>query len=141
MKTFETQILTPAGPVFKGMVQSVNLPGTEGNFQVLSDHASLMSALETGEVRISEGGSSADIRFAMSLGFVEVHENKVTVLAEAAERVEKIDVERAKLALVRAQERLQKASYSEGVDLMRAEAALQRAQNRLNVTKIVASGS
>lgn len=135
MKTFEAQILTPDGPVFKGMVQSLNLPGTEGNFQVLSDHASLMSALETGEIRINEGGSSQDIRFAMSLGFVEIHENKAIVLAEAAERTDAIDVERAKQALKRAEERLQKSTYTEVIDTVRAEAALQRAQNRLKLSK------
>ncbi|MCH8525282.1 MAG: ATP synthase F1 subunit epsilon, partial [Balneolales bacterium] len=112
MKTFETQILTPDGAVFKGMVESVNLPGTEGNFQILGDHASLMSALEPGEIKLSGGSTASETRFAMSVGFVEVHENNVTVLAEAAERVEKIDVERAKLALKRAEERLQKANNS-----------------------------
>jgi len=135
MKTFEAKILTPDGPVFNGMVESINLPGTQGNFQVLAEHAALMSALDTGEIRINDG-SKKDVLFAVSVGFVEVNENKVIVLAEAAEPPEKIDLERALESKRRAEERL-KAANDDSVDYARAEAALKRAINRLNLAKVM----
>lgn len=134
MKSFEAQILTPDGAVFKGMIESINLPGTEGNFQILAGHASLMTALETGEISINTGATT-NTRFAVTLGFAEVHQDKVTVLAEAAEDVVQIDLERAKEALKRAEERVAAATNSEDIDLLRAEAALQRATNRLRLAK------
>lgn len=135
MKNFETKILTPDGPVFNGFAASVNVPGTEGNFQILSDHASLMSALEPGEIRVTQSEGSGEVRFSVSVGFVEVANNNVTILAEAAERVENIDVDRAQQALDRAKERIQAAVNNSDIDVLRAEAALQRAQNRLQLAR------
>jgi F-type H+-transporting ATPase subunit epsilon len=135
MKTFEAKILTPDGPVFKGMIESINLPGTQGNFQVLADHAALMSALEPGKIRIHDG-TPKDIIFAVSVGFVEVNENQVTVLAEAAESPDKIDVDRALDAKRRAEERL-KATNDDSIDETRAQAALQRAVNRLSLAEVM----
>jgi F-type H+-transporting ATPase subunit epsilon len=135
MKTFEAKILTPDGPVFKGMVESINLPGTQGNFQVLANHAALMSALDTGEIRINDG-SKKDILFAVSVGFVEVNENQVTILAESAESPDRIDLQRAIEAKKRAEERL-KATNDDSIDHIRAEAALKRAINRLNLAKVL----
>jgi F-type H+-transporting ATPase subunit epsilon len=130
MKSFEAQILTPNGPVFNGLVESINLPGTQGNFQVLHNHASLMSGLEIGVVTINEGGSNTT-QIAVSTGFVEVHDNKVVVLAESAEKKEQIDVQRAHESKKRAEERLK----SDNIDLGRAEAALHRAINRIKLAQ------
>jgi len=130
MKSFEAQILTPDGPVFKGAVEGIILPGTEGNFQVLSAHASLMSALDIGEITVMETATSK-IRFAVTGGFAEVHEDKVIVLAEAAERAEQINFDRALEAKKRAEERLKKTD----VDTTRAEASLRRAMNRIKVAR------
>jgi F-type H+-transporting ATPase subunit epsilon len=94
-----------------------------------------MSALDTGEIRINDG-SKKDVLFAVSVGFVEVNENKVIVLAEAAEPPEKIDLERALESKRRAEERL-KAANDDSVDYARAEAALKRAINRLNLAKVM----
>jgi F-type H+-transporting ATPase subunit epsilon len=130
MKSFEAQILTPNGPVFNGLVESINLPGTQGNFQVLHNHASLMSGLEIGVVTINEGGSNTT-QIAVSTGFVEVHDNKVVVLAESAEKKEQIDVQRALESKKRAEERLN----TDNIDLGRAEAALHRAINRIKLAQ------
>lgn len=130
MKSFEAQILTPNGPVFNGLVESINLPGTQGNFQVLHNHASLMSGLEIGVVTINEGGSNTT-QIAVSTGFVEVYDNKVVVLAESAEKKEQIDVQRALESKKRAEERLN----TDNIDLGRAEAALHRAINRIKLAQ------
>jgi F-type H+-transporting ATPase subunit epsilon len=130
MKSFEAQILTPDGPVFNGFVESINLPGSEGNFQVLFNHASLMSGLEIGVVTINEGGNKLTY-IAVSAGFVEVHDNKVVVLAESAEKKEKIDIQRALESKQRAEERLK----ADNIDVGRAEAALLRAINRIKLVQ------
>lgn len=130
MKTFEAQILTPSGPAFKGMTDGIHLPGTEGRFQVLHSHASLMTGLDVGIVSVSDGNGKTD-EFAISGGFAEVHDNYVTVLAEAAERKDKIDLDRAVDAKKRAEERLKAENY----DKIRAEAALRRAVNRIKLVK------
>jgi len=130
MKSFEAQILTPNGPVFNGMVESIKLPGTQGNFQILHNHASLMSGLEIGVVTINEGGNNT-LQIAVSTGFVEVHDNKVVVLAESAEKKEQIDIQRALESKKRAEERLK----AENVDVGRAEAALVRAINRIKLVQ------
>lgn len=128
MKSFEAQILTPDGPVFNGLVESINLPGTEGNFQVLYNHASLMSGLEVGVVTVNEGNGSVT-QIAVSSGFAEIHDNKVVVLVESAEKKEDIDLERALESKKRAEERLK----ADNVDTGRAEAALMRAVNRIKL--------
>jgi F-type H+-transporting ATPase subunit epsilon len=127
----EAQILTPHGPAFKGKAVGVVLPGTQGRFEVLANHAPLMSALEPGLVVIRSEAESKALRFAVSGGFVDVNANAVVVMVEAAESPEQIDVSRAEAALNRAKTRL--ASRESGMDAARAEASLSRAMNRLKV--------
>ncbi|MEN9839808.1 MAG: hypothetical protein RL177_1287, partial [Bacteroidota bacterium] len=104
--------------------------GTEGSFEILTNHAAIMSALEAGEVRVTDAESGTKT-FAISGGFVEARDNEVVVLAEAAESPEQIDVARAEAAMTRAKERL--SSRASDLDQARAEAALSRAMNRLKV--------
>jgi len=82
MSTFTAQILTPEGSLFEGEVTGVKMPGTQGSFEVKANHAAIVSTLEEGEVvvRKSEGQSN----YRISGGFVEVAENKLTLLAESA---------------------------------------------------------
>lgn len=127
----EAQILTPHGPAYKGKAVGVALPGTQGRFELLVNHAPLMSTLEAGEVVIRSESDGKSVRFAVSGGFVDVSANVVTVLAEAAETPEQIDVARAEAAMSRAKTRL--ASRESGLDAARAEASLSRALNRLKV--------
>lgn len=131
MNAIQTNILTPFGPVFKGMALGVNLPGTEGGFEVKYNHASLMSMLEIGKivVRKPEGGDEV---FTVNGGFVEVHKNVVTVLAESAERKDDIDVERAQ----RARERIEKLGMEQIRRDVNAEMALKRAINRIRVAEL-----
>jgi len=127
---FQAQVLTPNGPVYRGKVTGIRVPGSEGSFEILYNHAPLMSALEAGVIRVTDAESVQQL-FAVSGGFVEVKANDVVVLAEAAEASDKIDVSRAEAALNRAKERL--ANRSSDIDQIRAEAALKRALNRLSV--------
>jgi len=101
-----------------------------GGFQVLRNHAPLLSNIAVGEVKLTDAGG-IEFRFATSGGFVEVHENKLVMLAETAERSDEIDVTRAEAARERAQRRL--AEKKAETDIERARLALHRALNRLKV--------
>lgn len=130
MNSFEAQILTPEGSIFSGDVRGVKLPGTEGSFEVKTLHANIISTLEIGDILVRKADGTEQL-FAVSGGFVEVHDNKLALLAEAAEAVVEIDVERAKKAKERAEKRLQ--SDDQDIDKKRAEKALERAQNRIKL--------
>ena len=94
-KILHLEIIAPQRVVFKGEVTSFSAPGIVGGFQVLYNHAPLLSSLVIGEVKIKEAGGS-ESRYAVSGGFVEVRENQILLLAETAERIDEIDIERAK---------------------------------------------
>jgi F-type H+-transporting ATPase subunit epsilon len=83
MSTLNAQILTPHGSLFEGKVLGVKLPGTQGSFEVKANHAAIVSTLEKGSVLVRKDGGN--ITFAISGGFVEVNDNKLTLLAESAE--------------------------------------------------------
>lgn len=131
-KSLTLEIVTPRKMVFKGEVISFSAPGVVGGFQVLYNHAPLLSSLQVGEVKYTDA-NGRDIRYATSGGFVEVKENHVVLLAETAERADEIDVERAKAAEARAHKRL--AEKSKETDVERAQVALARALNRLRITQ------
>ena len=129
MKELELEIITPSKSAYKGPVKSVTLPGTLGNFQVLFNHAPLLSSLEIGRIKI-ELGDEKKVEYVTGGGTVEVNENKVLVLADSFESSEEIDVDRARQSYLRAKERL--ALKSRGnVDETRAQASLHRAINRM----------
>lgn len=131
MKEIFVEIITPSKSAYKGQIKSITVPGTLGNFQVLFNHAPLISTLEIGKIKLVDTADK-EIEYATSGGTVEVRDNKVLVLADSVESAEEIDVERAKKAYERAKERL--ASRSKGdIDIMRAELALQRAINRMKM--------
>lgn len=131
MNSFQAQILTPEGSLFDGDVTGVKVPGVEGSFEVKTLHADIISTLDIGHILVRKADST-DQHFAVSGGFVEVHDNKLTLLAEAAELVEDIEVERAKEAKKRAQERLNADDKS--IDKERARKALARAENRIKLS-------
>ena len=78
------EILTPDKTIYQGEVTSVTVPGTLGSFEVLKDHAPIISTLEDGKVIIRSGGKSEE-RFVIKGGVVEVIDNKITLLAEGVE--------------------------------------------------------
>ncbi|MDZ7715409.1 MAG: ATP synthase F1 subunit epsilon [Balneolaceae bacterium] len=131
MNSFEAQILTPEGSLFDGNVKGVQMPGVQGSFEVKTLHADIISTLDIGQILVRKSDGENQY-FAVSGGFVEVHDNKLTLLAEAAELVDEIDVERAKEAKKRAEERLN--SNDSDVDKERAEKAKARAENRIKLS-------
>ena len=129
-KTQRLEIVTPQRVAFKDDARFVVVPGVEGELGFLPDHAPLVSALKEGVLRVQKDGNTTSV--ALHGGFVEVRDSRVTVLANAAERSDEIDMSRAEEAKKRAEERL--AAKSQDVDLQRAESALRRALTRLNVS-------
>jgi F-type H+-transporting ATPase subunit epsilon len=131
-KAFTLEIVTPVRVVFQGEVTSFSAPGTLGGFQVLYNHAPLLSSLGIGIIKVRDV-EGRDALYATAGGFVEVKDNRAVVLAESAETSAEIDVARAKAAMDRAKKRLD--SPSPDIDLDRAKAALARALNRLHLTQ------
>jgi F-type H+-transporting ATPase subunit epsilon len=129
-KPFKVEIVTPKGLVFSGDIMSFSAPGVVGGFQVLKNHAPLLSSIAVGEVKIVDLAGNVS-HYATSGGVVEVHDNKVMLLAETAERSDEIDVARAQAACDRARKRL--AEKKSDLDVERARTALFRALNRLKV--------
>lgn len=125
----QLEIVTPDRLVVRDVAQQVQIPGRNGYIGVLPGHAPLITELAVGEITYRAGG--ADHRLACAWGFAEVLPDKVTILAETAERADEINVARAREAHDRAEHRL-KGGQSE-IDYDRALNALQRADVRLQV--------
>jgi F-type H+-transporting ATPase subunit epsilon len=125
---FKLSVVTPEKVVFEQDVRSIIAPGSEGYLGVLTDHAPLITALKAGELTVADSEGTRN-EYAVSGGFLEVSGNVATVLADAIETPEEIDLERARQAEVRARERLARRSHPD-IDEARAEAALARALNR-----------
>ncbi|MEW6673453.1 MAG: F0F1 ATP synthase subunit epsilon [Thermodesulfobacteriota bacterium] len=131
------EIVTPEKVVVSEDSQIVMAPGVLGEFGVLIGHTPFMTTLKLGTIRYVDKSGKERFVF-ISGGFAEALPDKVTVLAESAERRSQIDVDRAKSALQRAQERLAKED-DETIDRVRARAAMERALHRLKIAAIRAS--
>lgn len=129
--TIKLDIVTAEQLVFSDDVDIVVAPGIDGELAVLPHHAPLMTMLQPGELRVRKGGEETFM--AITGGFLEVRPDRVTILADAAERAEDIDAARAEEAKRRAEERLS-GKISEA-DMARAEAALRRSLLRLRVAE------
>ena len=125
------EIVTAERILFEGEVDVVVVPGADGEIGVLPKHAALMTVLQPGELRYRTGDSEE--QFVVTGGFVEVRGDRVSVLADAAEHIDEIDMARVEEAIARAQERI--AEQRGDVDLERALGSLRRARVRLNVTR------
>jgi F-type H+-transporting ATPase subunit epsilon len=128
------EIVTPEKIVVSEDTQIVMAPGMLGEFGVLIGHTPFLTALKAGAVRYTDAQGSERLVF-VSGGFAEALPDRVTILAESAERRRDIDVERARAALERAQKRLAEQRSKEEFDFVRAQAALQRALMRLKVVE------
>jgi F-type H+-transporting ATPase subunit epsilon len=123
-------IVTPSKSVFLGNIKSITVPGSKGRFQVLVNHAPIVSTFDIGMIKVDFQNSHSDY-YATGGGTIEVLDNKITLLADSIELVGDIDVDRALKAKQRAEERL--ANKTNEINIARAQAALARAVNRLNV--------
>jgi F-type H+-transporting ATPase subunit epsilon len=130
MSTFLLEIVTPERKVYAQDANMVIVKGVEGELGILPNHIPLVTPLKVAPVTVKRGRESDHI--AVHGGFIEVRKDKVVILAESAELPEDIDVERARSAKQRAEQRLAGNKRDE-IDFRRAEAALQRALNRLEV--------
>lgn len=130
METMLCEVVTPERMIFSDQVDEVLVPGAWGQLGILPKHAPLITSLEEGELVIRRQGQE-DTLIAIHGGFMEVRENVVTVLADAAERAEEIDIARAEAAKKHAEELLKTSASDE--DFAQGRAALRRAALRLKV--------
>ena len=129
--SLELEVATPERELVRERVSEVELPGKKGYMGILPGHAPLLSELGIGHLSYLAGRK----RWYVSVhsGFLEVLDDHVRVLADAAERAEEIDVERARTALRRAREQV--LNPVAGADVAVAQSALERAQARLEVSE------
>ena len=123
------EIVTPERSLVTAQVDELQLPGSEGYFGVLPGHAPMLTTLKIGEMWYRIGQEK--FHLAIAFGFAEVLPDRVTVLAQIAERAEEIDIARAEAAKRRAEER--HAKPSPDIDMERARVALMKALVRLQV--------
>ena len=126
-------VVTPERQLLRETVVEVDIPGSEGQLGVLPGHAPLMTEIGIGELSYRASTSRQPVTLAVIQGFAEVLPDRVTVLAETAERAEEIDVARAEAAKARAEQRL--ASNDTNIDWDRAMVALQKSLIRIQVAR------
>ena len=131
MSPFRLEVVTAEEELYTGDVDILIAPGREGQLAILPNHAPLLTQLSPGLLEFRSEGEEEDL--AISGGFLEILSNKAVVLADAAERAEDIDIDRAEAAMKRAQERV--ASNDSDVDLVRALGQLARARTRVTVAR------
>ena len=130
----ELTIVTPSGRAYRGDVDSVVLPGSEGDFGVLPGHERFLTALRTGEVQIRTGNQT--LHAASAPGFADVSAEQVTVMVDSCELASDIDVARAEHARQRAEQDLGALErVAEAARMAEFEAALARARNRIAVSQ------
>jgi len=126
------EVVTPEKEVVSEEVQTVIAPGVLGEFGVLVGHTPFLTPIQTGVIRYMDANGEEHAVF-VSGGFAEALPDKVTVLAESAERRKDIDTNRAQTALERAEKRLAEKNKDDEIDFVRAKAALRRALVRVKV--------
>jgi F-type H+-transporting ATPase subunit epsilon len=128
---FQLEIVTPDRKFYEDDVDMVVVRTTAGDLGILKNHMSLVSPLAVGTIKIKKNGEQLEA--ACAGGFVQVRQDKTTIITDSAEWPEEIDVDRAKKAAERAEDRLKMKSSE--LDMIRAQAALERALNRLRVAR------
>ncbi len=124
------EVVTPQKAIVSEEVEIVVAPGSEGEFGALKGHTTFLTSLNLGTLRYKDANGKERLLF-INGGFAEVLPNKVTILAESAERRQDIDVTRAQESKTRAEQRL--SAKATDLDLVRAEAALRRAIDRIKI--------
>jgi F-type H+-transporting ATPase subunit epsilon len=131
MATLKLEVITAERQVLSDDVNTVVAPGVDGELGILPHHAPLITMLKPGELLIRKDGQETYL--FVSGGFLEVRPDKIIILADACERCEEIDIERAEAAKQRAEERLK--THPPDVDMARAQAALLRSLVRIKVAE------
>ena len=131
--TLHLEVVTPEKVLVSQEVDMVVAPGTEGEFGILPEHINFLSGIVPGELRYSYQEKKEHM--AVTTGFADVSDNKVSILVDSAEKAHEIDKERAQKSMERAQNRLSKERNSADIDFIRAELALKRAITRIKVAE------
>ena len=134
-ENIKLEVVTPEKSVVSEESQIVMSPGSLGEFGVLIGHTPFLTTLKIGTIHYKDAGGTEKYVFVNS-GFAEALPDKVTVLAESAERRKDIDVERAKAAMERAEKRLAEDRSKEDIDFNRAKVALARAIERVKLVEL-----
>lgn len=127
------EIVSQDRSLFEGDVDIVVIPGTDGEMGILPNHAPLLSTIRLGIVKVRRG--SEELHFTITGGLVEVQPKIVTILADAAENVEEIDIARAEDAKRKAEQRLKEGIPADSEAYLAAEAALHRSTLRLDMAR------
>ena len=130
MAQLQLDVVTPERRVLSESVNSVTVPGRNGEMQILPGHAPIISELKTGVLTYNQDGTNSQLH--VSGGFMEVNHDRVSVLAEIAERPEEIDAARARLAREHTEKQLSSWSGSQE-DFEKARAKLERSMVRLQL--------
>ena len=132
MATLKLEIITPAAKIFEGDVDSVQLPGVEGEMGILPHHEALVTELNAGELVIIQNGQTQI--FAIGEGFAEITGATVGVLTDGAVSEREIDEKTAEIAVKRAEELL-KSNTLEGEELEATQASLARSLAQIKVKR------
>ena len=130
-KTFHLNILTPYGHYFEGEVEFIEVRSEKYNLGILPGHAPLISTLEVGKMVLRI--RSVNEIYAIGGGIINVEKDKVTLILDSVERADEIDLERAKEAKKRAEDRLNISKEDDAIDVNRAKLALLKAINRIDI--------
>lgn len=128
MDKIHIEIIQPSGKKLDSMIDSVIIPGSEGDFEVLPDHTPFITKIRPGTLFVQT--DNKDFKFAIHDGFVTVENNHIIIITETIENDNEIDLDRAEAAKKRAESRL--SSGSKDIDFRRASVALHRALARIN---------
>ncbi|HKL83780.1 MAG TPA: F0F1 ATP synthase subunit epsilon [Desulfobacter sp.] len=130
---FILEVVTPQKAVVSEAIQSISAPGSEGEFCALKGHTTFLTSLKIGSIFYKDSAGN-ERKLFVNGGFAEVLPNKVTILAESAERRRDIDLARAKEAQLRAERRL--SDKTADMDIVRAQASLRRAIYRIKMAEV-----
>lgn len=133
-KLLYLEIVTPSKIIFSGYVKSVTVPGEMGSFQILYNHAPIISNLTIGELKVVDENGNTDY-YAMSGGFVMVLKNRITVISDSLQKAQEIDVNKAKDELIKTKNELEAKRKTENVDEL--ERKLNQLKNLINVSQRV----
>lgn len=128
--TLTVRVISPDKTIWDDQAQEVILPSTTGQLGILSGHAPLLSALDAGVMRVRASANQDWIAIALMGGFAEIEENEVTILVNAAERGDAIDLEEARGTYTEAQERLNQVQPDDRQGQIQANQAYKRARAR-----------
>ena len=129
-KTFKFEVVTPEKVFYSDDVEMIVFNRTDGEMGVLAGHMPMVAAMEIGELRITKGNEV--LIAAVSEGFVEITDTKVTAIVDSAEWPEDIDVERANKAMKLAEEKLKEYRDNKRMEVL-LKASIHRAQNRIKI--------